>query len=144
VRSLLSAVQVPTIVIHARGDARIPIEQGRLLATEIPGARFVTLEGRNHILIEEEPAWDRFCETFDDFLGVPEAPAKTSSVKLDELTARENDILHLVALGHGNADIAKQLFISEKTVRNHLTSIFEKLGIDSRAKAIVVARDRGF
>jgi DNA-binding NarL/FixJ family response regulator len=69
--------------------------------------------------------------------------AKASTVELAELTTRENDILHLVALGHGNAEIAKQLFISEKTVRNHLTSIFEKLGVDSRSKAIVVARDRG-
>ncbi len=56
---------------------------------------------------------------------------------LTELTARENDILHLVAQGEGNAEIAKQLFISEKTVRNHLTNIFEKLGVDSRARAIV-------
>jgi DNA-binding CsgD family transcriptional regulator len=143
VRSLLSAVQVPTIVIHARGDARIPLDQGRLLAAEIPGARFVTLEGRNHILIEAEPAWERFCESFDDFVGVPQATVKTRWAKLEQLTARENDILQLVALGHGNAEIAKQLFISEKTVRNHLTSIFEKLGVDSRAKAIVAARDRG-
>jgi pimeloyl-ACP methyl ester carboxylesterase/DNA-binding CsgD family transcriptional regulator len=143
VRSLLSAVQVPTVAIHARSDARIPLDQGRLLAAEIPGATFVTLEGRNHILIEEEPAWERFREAFDEFLGVAEAPAKVASAKLEELTARENDILHLVALGHGNADIAKQLFISEKTVRNHMTSIFEKLGVDSRGKAIVVARDRG-
>ena len=143
VRSLLSAVQVPTIVIHARGDARIPLDQGRLLAAEIPGARFVTLEGRNHILIEAEPAWARFCESFDDFLGGADESAKVPAAKFDELTARENDILHLVAHGHGNAEIAKQLFISEKTVRNHLTHIFEKLGVDSRAKAIVAARDRG-
>jgi pimeloyl-ACP methyl ester carboxylesterase/DNA-binding CsgD family transcriptional regulator len=145
VRALLPAVQVPTVVIHARGDARIPLDQGRLLASEIPGAHFVTLEGRNHILLEAEPAWERFCETFNEFLGVAApAPAHPAPVlNLDELTARENDILHLVSLGHGNADIAKKLFISEKTVRNHLTSIFEKLGVDSRARAIVVARDRG-
>lgn len=143
VRALLPSVNVPTIVIHARGDARIPLDQGRLLATDIPNARFVTLEGRNHILIEAEPAWARFKEAFDDFLGIAERGKPAGGAKLDELTSRENDILHLVALGHGNADIAKQLFISEKTVRNHLTSIFEKLGVDSRAKAIVVARDRG-
>jgi pimeloyl-ACP methyl ester carboxylesterase/DNA-binding CsgD family transcriptional regulator len=143
VRSLLAQVRVPTIVMHARADARIPLDQGRLLAAEIPEAHFVTLEGRNHILLEAEPAWDRFCECFDEFLGVSGSVAKASTVELAELTTRENDILHLVALGHGNAEIAKQLFISEKTVRNHLTSIFEKLGVDSRSKAIVVARDRG-
>lgn len=143
VRSLLSQVRVPTMVIHARGDARIPLDQGRLLASEIPDARFVTLEGRNHILIEEEAAWQRFCECFNEFLGVQDSPVKASAAQFDELTTRENDILHLVAVGHANSEIAKQLFISEKTVRNHLTNIFEKLGVDSRAKAIVVARDRG-
>ena len=73
VRALLPRVRVPTMVVHARGDARIPFEQGRLLATEIPGARFVTLESRNHILIEGEPAWERFCEAFVDCLGPGEA-----------------------------------------------------------------------
>ena len=62
---------------------------------------------------------------------------------LAELTARENAILRLVAQGAANGEIARRLFISEKTVRNHLTNIFEKLGVDSRARAIVVARDRG-
>jgi pimeloyl-ACP methyl ester carboxylesterase/DNA-binding CsgD family transcriptional regulator len=145
VRALLPEVRVPTMVVHARGDARIPFEQGRLLASEIAGARFVTLESRNHILIESEPAWERFREALDDFLGVPEASgAAPTCGDLAELTARENAILKLVAQGEGNAEIAKRLFISEKTVRNHLTNIFEKLRVDSRARAIVLARDRGF
>lgn len=143
VRSILSQVRVPTLVMHTRGDARIPLDQGRLLAAEIPGARFVTLEGRNHILIEAEPAWAHFCECFEEFVGVEQSQVSASAAQLEDLTARENEILRLVALGLGNAEIASRLFISEKTVRNHLTSIFEKLGVDSRAKAIVVARDRG-
>lgn len=146
VRELLAHVRVPTLVIHARNDARVPYEQGRLLAAEIPGARFVTLESRNHILLESEPAWARFRESFDEFVPNPGQPPKLESsrlIDLPELTARENAILKLVASGEGNTDIAAQLFISEKTVRNHLTNIFEKLGVDSRAKAIVFARDRG-
>jgi pimeloyl-ACP methyl ester carboxylesterase/DNA-binding CsgD family transcriptional regulator len=142
VRALLPRVRVPTVVVHARGDARIPFEQGRLLASEIPDARFVALESRNHILTESEPAWARFCETFDDCLG-PAAPVPTTDgADLSELTARENAILKLVAQGEANGEIAKRLFISEKTVRNHLTNIFEKLGVDSRSRAIVMARDR--
>src|SRR5262249_28986722 len=134
----------PTLVVHARGDARIPFEQGRLLAAEISGARFVTLESRNHILIEAEPAWERFCEAFVDFLGPGEAAAESPQRgDLPELTARENAILRLVSHGEGNNEIARKLFISEKTVRNHLTNIFEKLNVDSRARAIVQARDRG-
>jgi DNA-binding NarL/FixJ family response regulator len=62
---------------------------------------------------------------------------------LPELTARENAVLRLVAHGQPNSEIAGKLFISEKTVRNHLTSIFDKLGVDSRARAIVFARDHG-
>ena len=146
VRALLPKVKVPTIVVHARGDARIPFEQGRLLAAEIPNASFVGLESRNHILTETEPAWARFCETFNEFMGI--SPAQSlgkppAAVDLAELTARENAVLRLVAQGASNGDIARRLFISEKTVRNHLTNIFEKLGVDSRARAVVVARDRG-
>ncbi|HEX7115265.1 MAG TPA: alpha/beta fold hydrolase [Steroidobacter sp.] len=145
VRTLLPQVRVPTLVVHARGDARIPFEQGRLLAAEIPGARFVTLESRNHILVESEPAWKRFCQEFDEFVerAGPPSGGVPQRGDLPELTARENAILHLVAQGHGNSEIAARLFISEKTVRNHLTNIFEKLGVDSRARAIVVARNRG-
>ncbi len=146
VRALLPKVQVPTIVVHARGDARIPFEQGRLLAAEIPNASFVTLDSRNHILIESEPAWARFRETFNECMGVSMAPGgdgQSVPVDLPELTVRENAILRLVAQGAANGDIARHLFISEKTVRNHLTNIFEKLQVDSRARAIVVARDRG-
>ncbi|NLG76174.1 MAG: alpha/beta fold hydrolase [Xanthomonadaceae bacterium] len=144
VRHLLAKVRVPTLVIHARDDARIPYEQGRLLAAEIPDARFVTLESRNHILLNSEPAWERFREAFEAFVGKPNTrikPESSSIEDLPELTSRENAILRLVASGEGNSEIAAQLFISEKTVRNHLTNIFEKLGVDSRAKAIVFARD---
>lgn len=146
VRAMLPQVKVPTMVVHARDDARIPFEQGRLLAMEIPNARFVALEGRNHILTESEPAWARFCETFNECMGVASATGvdgHATPTDLAELTARENAILKLVAQGAANSQIARSLYISEKTVRNHLTNIFEKLGVDSRSRAIVVARDRG-
>lgn len=57
VRHRLRQIKAPTIVFHARGDQRINISQGRELATEIPGAEFVPLDSRNHILLESEPAW---------------------------------------------------------------------------------------
>ncbi len=57
VRHRLRDIKAPTIVFHARGDQRIDINQARELATEIPGAEFVPLDSRNHILLESEPAW---------------------------------------------------------------------------------------
>lgn len=69
VTSLLSRVQVPSIVLHARGDAVIPFEQGRRLAAGIPGARFVPLDGTNHILLEHEPAWPTFLREVRAFLA---------------------------------------------------------------------------
>ena len=56
---LASRVTAPTLVAHARGDRVVPVEEGRLLAARIPGARFVLLESANHILLSDEPAWQR-------------------------------------------------------------------------------------
>jgi pimeloyl-ACP methyl ester carboxylesterase len=71
VGSLLGRVEVPTLVIHAREDAVVPFSQGRTLASGIPGARFVPLESRNHLLLGHEPAFARFLDEVRDFLGVP-------------------------------------------------------------------------
>ena len=68
VTELTKRVSVPTLVIHARGDAVVPLSEGRELAMGIPGARFVTLEGENHLLLEDEPAWPRFLEEIRSFL----------------------------------------------------------------------------
>jgi pimeloyl-ACP methyl ester carboxylesterase len=68
VRELLPRVKVPTLVMHARGDLMVPLEWGRQLAVGIPGARFLAFEGRNHILREGEPAFERFFEELRLFL----------------------------------------------------------------------------
>jgi pimeloyl-ACP methyl ester carboxylesterase len=66
---LLARVTAPTLVLHSRGDASIPLEQGRMLAHGIPGARFVALDSRNHLVLSHEPAWQRFVDEVCDFLG---------------------------------------------------------------------------
>jgi DNA-binding NarL/FixJ family response regulator len=73
------------------------------------------------------------------------APAKAPSPAevMPELTAREREILGLIARGHGNAAIASRLFVSPHTVRNHVTHIFAKLQVTDRAQAIVRAREAG-
>lgn len=69
VRREAAEVRAPALVLHARGDGMIPFEIGRQLAAHIPGARFVPLESRNHVLLETEPAWARFLEEVRAFLG---------------------------------------------------------------------------
>jgi pimeloyl-ACP methyl ester carboxylesterase len=68
VRHLLSQVQAPTLVVHVREELAVPIDRGRELAAGIPGARFVALPGRNHVLLEQDPGLPRFLEELTDFL----------------------------------------------------------------------------
>lgn len=138
----LSAIRCPTLVMHSRGDARVPYSEGHRLASAIPGAEFATLEGRNHILLDHEPAWKRF---FAETIRFVRETSVAADGRKDfaELTAREREILDLIARGIGNVDIAKQLSVSEKTVRNHINGIFGKLGVPNRAQAIVRAREAG-
>jgi DNA-binding NarL/FixJ family response regulator len=63
---------------------------------------------------------------------------------LDDLTSREREVLESVAQGLDNSGISTRLKISEKTIRNHVSTIFGKLGVNSRAQAVAVARDAGF
>jgi len=67
--SLLPKVTTPTLVLHCRGDAIIPFNEGRKMAAMIPNARFVPLEGDNHLMQEHEPAWPRFLDEVRSFLG---------------------------------------------------------------------------
>ena len=136
-------VRTPALVLHARNDAIAPFSEGRLLASEIPGAQFVELDSPNHVLLEHEPAWTRFQEAVLDFTGQT-APAAASDPVFDTLSRRERETLALLADGLSNAEIAERLGISEKTVRNRLSQLFDKLGVWSRAQAIVFARERGF
>jgi pimeloyl-ACP methyl ester carboxylesterase len=67
--ALLPRVSVPTLVMHARDDSRVPFDAGRRMAAGIPGARFVTLQGRNHLFLETEPAFGQFLEQTRSFLA---------------------------------------------------------------------------
>lgn len=140
---LLGEVRAPTLVLHARNDEVIPVSEGRILASGIPGAEFVELDSRNHILLESEPAWRRFREAILTFLQ-PAAGAPAPAAVFDVLSAREREVLALICVGLSNAEVADRMRISEKTVRNHASNLFDKLGVWSRAQAIVFARDHGF
>lgn len=142
-REIAPHVRCPTLVLHSRFDGRIPFEQGRALATLIPGARFVALDSRNHWVVETEPAWTRFTAEIDDFLpSAPDTPKAAGA--FDALTPRELQVIELLAAGLDNGTIGRRLGISAKTVRNRVSLIFDKLGVKSRPQAIVWARDAGF
>jgi pimeloyl-ACP methyl ester carboxylesterase/DNA-binding CsgD family transcriptional regulator len=140
VRGSAPNVRCPTLVLHARGDLRVPFDEGRLAASEIPGARLVPLDTPNHILLAQEPAFGRF---FDELRAFVPSAAGAAERKFAGLTGREAQILEHIAQGLDNAQIAARLDLSEKTVRNHITSVFDKIGVESRAQAIVLARERG-
>ncbi len=68
VHPLLPRVEAPTLVLHSRGDLPVPFEAGRELAASIPGASFVPLDSRNHLILEQEPAFEKFVEAVRNFI----------------------------------------------------------------------------
>jgi DNA-binding NarL/FixJ family response regulator len=128
--------------MHARNDKRVPFAEGHLVAQSIPNAEFVPLESNNHLLLEQQPAWRQFLDEVARFVRA-DRDTEFAETKFLELTVREREVLDLIARGLDNSHIAKSLTLSEKTVRNHINSIFGKLGAPNRAQAIVRAREAG-
>ncbi|WP_439617762.1 alpha/beta fold hydrolase [Shinella sp.] len=141
VLELAATLSVPTLIAHSRGDMRVPFDQGCKLAAAIPGARFVPLESKNHVLLPEEPAWPVFLSELAAFLG-QDRPMRPLAVREAGLTPVEAALLDLVAEGLDNREIAERLGKSVKTVRNQLSVLFGKLDVHSRSQAIVVALSR--
>ena len=140
VQDLARQVRCPTLVLHSRHETRNPYEEGKLTAALIPNAEFVTLDSANHILLPDEPAWQKLVAEFRRFVPVE----SDGRAKFGELTGRERQVLDLIARGLDNEQIALALRLSEKTAGNHITHIFAKTGVGSRAQAIVRAREAGF
>lgn len=143
VMGLLVDVAVPTLVLHTRGNRMAPFEQGRLMAARIPNARLVALESDNMAPLADESAWQVWLEEVTAFLEPDRASTPTPSARpepMQQLTGREVELLHLVADGLTNDEIAEQLVISARTVERHLSNIYRKLGVTGRAaRAAAVA-----
>jgi pimeloyl-ACP methyl ester carboxylesterase len=139
VRAEIGQVRCPTLVLHAQGDAAVPVALGREVAAAIPGARFESLATRNHVPLAGEPAFERFCEATVAFVQAsaaqPGGPA---------FTPRERALLALVARGCDNLQIAAELGLADQTVRNALSALYTKLGVEGRSHAVVRARELGF
>lgn len=78
VTEILPSLDLPVIVFHSRGDALVPFEEGRSLASSIKNATFIPLESNNHILLSHEPAWATFVEELRSFLGIQPKGTGTS------------------------------------------------------------------
>jgi DNA-binding NarL/FixJ family response regulator len=144
VREGARKVKCPVLILHPERDAVVPIDQGRLLASLIPNSRFVQIDTENHMPLADEPAWPRIVSEIEAFLKEPtQKGAREVALPLNELTPRERAVLEAVAGGLDNAEIAASLGLSEKTIRNHITRIFDKIGVAHRYQAIVLAREAG-
>jgi len=142
VMALLPEVRCPTLVLHSRHDVRVPFDEGRLLASAIPGARFVPIESSNHLLLEGEPGWRHWLEAVRAFLPAAGA-GRSAEGSFETLSKRQREVLELIAQGRDNAQIAAALGLTEKTVRNQVSAIFDRLEVENRPQAIVLAREAG-
>jgi pimeloyl-ACP methyl ester carboxylesterase/DNA-binding CsgD family transcriptional regulator len=140
VREAATQVRCPTLVLHVKGDQMASFDQGRRLASLIPGARFVPLEGNNHIPFENEPAWAELVQQLRRFLGGGEArPAAPAGA----LTPRQREVLRRVAFGQTDKLIARELQLSPRTVEMHVASAMKALGSKTRSEAVRTATEHG-
>lgn len=138
-------ISCPTLVLHSTADAVVPFDAGRLLAGLIPEARFVPLASRSHLPMIDEPAWQIVRTEVNLFLdSVQGTSAVANSPLMADLTKREHQVLEQIARGRDNTHIAASMGLANKTIRNNVTSLFNKLGVSTRAEAIVLARESGF
>ena len=143
---LMSRLDVPTLVLHARGDRMMPFDEGRHLASEIRGARLVPLESDNHIVLDDEPAWPVLLDELRAFVEPDRATVRPRAGQTEPdlatlLSERELDVLRLAAQGLDNDGIADRLVLSVRTVERHLQNVYAKLGVSGKsARTAAVAR----
>jgi pimeloyl-ACP methyl ester carboxylesterase/DNA-binding CsgD family transcriptional regulator len=142
-KALLPDIKIPTLVVHRAGDLVAPVRQGRELAEGISGARYVELPGNDHLMwVGDQDAVVREVEAFlHEVQGSRKTPR--GSQKEVGLSARELQVLPLVAAGLTNKQIAGVLFISPKTAGVHVSNILAKLGVERRAGVAAVAHRLG-
>ncbi len=135
----LASITAPTLVLHRTGDLLYNIREGREFADRITGARFVELPGTDHVPYYEDP--DRILDLIEEFVTgrSPTTRGHHPTASPAGLTARECDVLRLVALGRTNLQIAGELYISPHTVSHHLRGIFAKTMTTNRTEASAFA-----
>jgi pimeloyl-ACP methyl ester carboxylesterase/DNA-binding CsgD family transcriptional regulator len=137
-RPFLPHLTMPALVVHRRGDRTVPISRGRELASLLPNARFVALSGDSHLPYRDDQR--ELQRALAGFLR-DAAPVETNGDS--PLSARETEVLRLVASGLSNREIASSLVLSEHTVHRHVANILRKLSQSSRAGAAAYATRAG-
>ena len=148
----ISGIEATRRMLAENSDVAVLIltmleDRSSLFAALRVGARGYLLKGAGHDDIERALAAVRRGDLFiasgiaDEFRSGISATGE--SRVFPQLTPREHGVLSLVARGRSNAQIAGTLFVSDKTVRNVVSSIVSKLGVASRAEAVAKARDAG-
>ena len=143
------ATKVLILTAYAEDESIMNAAKGGAKGYLLKGADFVTLlqaikrVHRGGLWVDKEiPAADLFEEIASGQMAPLVADAPDTAV--ESLTRRELEILRLVAEGMTNEEIGKKIFISEKTVKTHLTNIFDKLKVNNRFKAaLMIMGDRG-
>lgn len=149
ISDLAPQVRCPVLVAHTKDDPLMPFSEGVLLASMIPGARFLPLEGSNHIPFETDAAWPVFLEEMRAFLPAvalapparPADPAPAAGAAI--LTPRQRQILQEVAQGQTAKQIARKLNLSPRTVEMHVARVLATLQCSSRAEAVHKAGEAG-
>jgi pimeloyl-ACP methyl ester carboxylesterase/DNA-binding CsgD family transcriptional regulator len=135
----LEQVAVPTLVTHCTGDACIAFREGELIGAVIPGARFVSLDSRNHLLDQAEPAWQLLVEELRAFFDDPSAVGSSEELHRPSvlgLTPRQAEVVRLLAGGLTDQQIASTLSISARTVSNRVQGILERTNSANRTQAV--------
>jgi pimeloyl-ACP methyl ester carboxylesterase len=137
VSDLLPQIRVPTLVAHRQGSRAVRVQLGRELAALIPGAQFASFNGRMQPIYAE--GTDTAAATLLSFLR-DETGAPRATITDGPLTAREYQVADLIADGLTNAEIAKALGVSVRTVDAHVEHVRTKLGVRARTQIAVWAR----
>ena len=144
-REIVSAaphIAVLVLTMHEDDESVFAAVQAGARGYLVKGARQAELLRAVHAVAEGGAVFGpAVARRMVDFFNA--AASATSAASFPELTAREREILDLVARGRSNAQIAEQLVLSTKTVRNHVSSVFTKIQVVDRAQAIVKAREAG-
>lgn len=141
-RELLPEIHLPTLILHRIGDRWIEVGHARYMAQHIPGATYVELPGEDHRpWLGDVESLLTHIEVFVS--GRKGRPRRRVTIGTDALSRREREVALLASRGETAAEIAAQLFISERTVESHLVSVYAKLGLRSKTELIRRADELG-